>query len=281
MAADPRLLAALDLMRRMPPSRMEQSLEELVDLAPDLTDDLLNTVDQPLQVSKDAQKNPYLLCDYNRDGDSYRSPWTNAYDPVIDDGVLPPPHLRELEIAANDLFSSYMQNYYENGVSSVYFWELDASAFAACVLFKKEVETAKKGLESGGWDAIHVVEVRPNGKQASYKLTSTIMLKISTDHSIGSNSQGEMKLSGSMTRQNEQTLPAVDTNAHLPNMGRMIEDMENRMRDSLQDVYFGKTKSVVNKLYKANGAQIDESKAALAAGLQAEMARRGGAKHIS
>ena len=45
---------------------------ELVDLAPDLTDDLLNTVDQPLQVAKDAQKNVYLLCDYNRDGDAYR-----------------------------------------------------------------------------------------------------------------------------------------------------------------------------------------------------------------
>ena len=107
--ADPRLLASLDLMRRMPPSRMEASLEgtrhaatrffsrgtphhgrvdaahrerlcvhwlpacaELVDLAPDLTDDLLNTVDQPLQTAKDAQANVYLLCDYNRDGDSYR-----------------------------------------------------------------------------------------------------------------------------------------------------------------------------------------------------------------
>ena len=103
MADDGRLLASLDLMRRMPPSRMENSLEgapnqpasaqsfflhvcalgpdaakfplclaELVDLAPDLTDELLNTVDQPLQVAKDIQKNTYLLCDYNRDGDSYR-----------------------------------------------------------------------------------------------------------------------------------------------------------------------------------------------------------------
>ncbi len=39
---------------------------------PHLTDDLLNTVDQPLQVAKDAKGNSYLLCDYNRDGDSYR-----------------------------------------------------------------------------------------------------------------------------------------------------------------------------------------------------------------
>ena len=76
---------------------------------PDLTDDLLNTIDQPLQAAKDAQGNTYLNCDYNRDGDSYRSPWTNAYDPPIDDGVLPPPNLRRLEVAANDLFNSYRE----------------------------------------------------------------------------------------------------------------------------------------------------------------------------
>ena len=45
---------------------------DLIDLAPDLTDDLLNTVDQPLQLAKDSKGNSYLLCDYNRDGDSYR-----------------------------------------------------------------------------------------------------------------------------------------------------------------------------------------------------------------
>ena len=207
------------------------------------------------------------------------SPWTNAYDPPIDDGVLPPPRLRGLEVAANDLFQSYMQNYYENGASSVYFWELDETAFAACVLFKKDVVVEKKkGLESGGWDAIHVCEIRPSGKRAAYKLTSTIMLRLNTDHSTGPQSTGELKLSGSMTRQQEQELPADNDNAHLPNMGRMIEEMENRMRDSLQDVYFGKTKSTVNKLYKSQGAAIDASKDAMAAALKQEMARRGGAQ---
>jgi len=274
--ADKRLLSCLDLMRRMPPSRMESSLEELVDLAPDLTDDLLNTVDQPLQVAKDAQKNVYLLCDYNRDGDSYRSPWTNAYDPQMDDGVLPPPKLRAMEVTANELFASYMTNYYENGASSVYFWELDQTAFAACVLFKKDVEQKKKGLESGGWDAIHVIEVRPNGKRASYKLTSTIMLRIATDHSTGPKSTGELRLSGSMTRQQEQEFPAPDDNAHLPNMGRMVEQMENTIRDSLKDVYFGKTKATVNKMYNLGGAQMSANKDAMAEALKNEMKRRGG-----
>jgi len=255
---------------------MEASLEELVDLSPDLTDDLLNTVDQPLQVAKDAAKNIYLLCDYNRDGDSYRSPWTNAYDPPIDDGVLPAPKLRAMEESANELFKSYMQNYYEAGASSVYFWELDEGSFAACVLFKKDVEQKKKGLESGGWDAIHVVEVRPSQGKASYKLTSTIMLRLATDHSLGQTSTGELKLSGSMTRQQTQEMAASNDGQHLANMGRMIEDMENRMRDSLQDVYFGKTKSTFNRLYKPSGSAMDQQKDAMAAALRQEMMRRGG-----
>ena len=110
---------------------------ELVDLVPDLTDDLLNTVDQPLQLAKDGKGNAYLLCDYNRDGDSYRSPWTNQYDPPLDDGVLPSTSLRNMEILANDIFDGYREMYYEGGAVSVYFWDLDEPAFAACVLFKK------------------------------------------------------------------------------------------------------------------------------------------------
>jgi len=64
---------ALDLMRRMPPSSIEDNLAGLIDLVPDLTEQLLSMVDQPLKVAHDAQAHrDYLLCDYNRDGDSYR-----------------------------------------------------------------------------------------------------------------------------------------------------------------------------------------------------------------
>jgi capping protein beta len=297
--ADPRLLAALDLMRRMPPSRMESSLEELVDLVPDLTDDLLNTVDQPLQLAKDSKGNAYLLCDYNRDGDSYRSPWTNQYDPPLEDGVLPSTTLRNMEVLANDIFDGYREMYYEGGASSVYFWDLDEPAFAACVLFKKDVETKIKGLNAGNWDAIHVIEVKPQsgGGKADYKLTSTIMLRVAVDHHVKNSGTGALNLSGSLTRQRETSLPAADQSArptaramqprwaffltrararpraqaHVANMGRMVEEMENQMRDALQTIYFGKTKTVVNGLFKASGAAEEDRKKALQAQLQAEM----------
>merc|ERR1712018_473660 len=85
------------------------------------------------QVGKD-----YLLCDYNRDGDSYRSPWTNSYDPPLEDGAMPSERLRKLEVEANAAFDQYRELYFEGGVSSVYLWDLDAG-FAGVILIKKAV----------------------------------------------------------------------------------------------------------------------------------------------
>lgn len=40
---------------------------------PELCEELLSAVDQPLKVARDQETGrDYLLCDYNRDGDSYR-----------------------------------------------------------------------------------------------------------------------------------------------------------------------------------------------------------------
>ena len=37
------------------------------------------------------------------------SPWSNEYDPPLDDGTVPSPKLRKLEIAANDAFNTYRE----------------------------------------------------------------------------------------------------------------------------------------------------------------------------
>ena len=60
-------------MRRLPPQRIEKNLSDVVALVPKLCEDLLSLVDQPLKIARDVEAgNDYLLCDYNRDGDSYR-----------------------------------------------------------------------------------------------------------------------------------------------------------------------------------------------------------------
>lgn len=235
---------ALDLMRRLPPQQIEKNLSDLIDLVPDLCEDLLSSVDQPLKIARDNETGKdYLLCDYNRDGDSYRSPWSNTYDPPLEDGSLPSEKLRKLEIDANQAFDQYREMYFEGGVSSVYLWDLD-HGFAGVILIKKAGDGSKK--IRGCWDSIHVVEVqeKPMGRNAHYKLTSTVMLWLQTNK-IAS---GTMNLGGSLTRQIEMDAQVSDTSPHIANIGRMVEEMENKIRNTLNEIYFGKTKDIVNGL---------------------------------
>jgi len=237
-----KLDCALDLMRRLPPAQIEDNLAGLIDLVPDLTEDLLSAVDQPLKIAYDSHsKRDYLLCDYNRDGDSYRSPWSNKYDPPLDDGAVPSAQLRNIEVQANEVFDIYRDLYFEGGVSSVYCWDLD-EGFAAVILIKKTQDQSKKGQPmKGTWDSIHVVEVKDSKKNATYKLTSTVMLSIETE----TEGTGNVNLSGSLTRQETKDFPVNDASPHVTNIGRMVEDMESKLRLTLEQIYFGKTKEVV------------------------------------
>lgn len=235
---------ALDLMRRLPPQKIEKNLAELIDLVPHLCEDLLSSVDQPLKIARDKEcGKDYLLCDYNRDGDSYRSPWTNQYDPPLEDGTLPSEKLRKLEIEANSAFDQFREMYFEGGVSSVYLWDLDPG-FAGVILVKKAGDGSNK--IKGCWDSIHVVEVqeKPSGRSARYKLTSTAMLWLQTSR----DASGTMNLGGSLTKQVENEHAVNEPSMHIANIGRMVEDMENSIRNTLDQIYFGKTKDVVNSL---------------------------------
>ncbi|KAJ9164857.1 F-actin capping protein [Coniochaeta hoffmannii] len=250
--------SALDLLRRLNPKHTSDHLNALITLAPDLAEDLLSSVDQPLTVKRCKQSGrDYLLCDYNRDGDSYRSPWSNQFDPPLDEGgaggvgaggsegagegAIPGERVRKMEIKANEAFDIYRELYYEGGVSSVYFWNLD-DGFAGVVLLKKSAPQG--GSSQGVWDSIHVFEASERGRTTTYRLTSTVILSLSSSN----NTLGEMDLSGNMTRQIEQELPVETDESHIANIGRLVEDMELKMRNLLQEVYFGKAKDVVGDL---------------------------------
>ncbi|KAJ7650071.1 F-actin-capping protein subunit beta [Roridomyces roridus] len=244
----------LDLMRRLPPTRTEENVTALIGICPDYADDLLGSVDQPLKLKTDRTTGKdYLACDYNRDGESHRSPWSNEYDPPLEDGTIPTAKLRKLEIAANEAFDTYREMYFEGGASSVYLWDLDDGGFAGVVLLKKTMTPTAPHEPSGSWDSIHVFETAERGRQAHYKLTSTVMLQLvthkgSNGENEGWKGEGEVSLSGSMTRQTEQDWPILDQSSHITNTGRMVEEMEIKMRNLLQEVYFGKTRDIVYDL---------------------------------
>lgn len=267
---DQELDCALDLMRRLPPQQIEKNLGDLIDLVPGLCEELLSSVDQPLKIARDKTVGKdYLLCDYNRDGDSYRSPWSNQYDPPLEDGTMPSDRLRRLEVDANAAFDQYRDMYFEGGVSSVYLWDLD-HGFAGAILIKKAGDGSKK--IKGCWDAVHVVEVqeKSTGRNAHYKLTSTVMLWLQTNKE----GSGTMNLGGSLTRQTEQDAVVSETSPHIANIGRLVEDMENKIRNTLNEIYFSKTRDIVNGLRSVAPLEDKRRQAALQNDLAAALQKR-------
>ena len=92
------------------------------------------------------------------------------------------------------------------------------------------ITATPKGNSEGGWDSIHVFEAIDRARTAHYKLTSTVILHLGTSN----DSLGEMDLSGNMTRQVEQDLAVENDDSHIVNIGRLVEDMELKMRNLLR-----------------------------------------------
>lgn len=90
---------------------------------------------------------------------------------------------------------------------------------------------------SGAWDSIHVFEATDRARMSHYKLTSTVILHLATEN----DSLGEMDLSGNMTRQVEADMAVEGDASHVANVGRLVEDMELKMRNLLRKWIRGRT----------------------------------------
>eukprot|EP01060_Flectonema_neradi_P039777 TRINITY_DN8894_c0_g1_i1.p1 TRINITY_DN8894_c0_g1~~TRINITY_DN8894_c0_g1_i1.p1 ORF type:complete len:291 (+),score=72.23 TRINITY_DN8894_c0_g1_i1:63-875(+) len=237
------LASALSLLKHMPVSDLGKHLSAICKLQPDLTEELLEEQDQPLKVRKcEETGRDYIICDHNRDGDSFRSPWSNNYYPEYD-GMKPSDRLRKLEMSANSLFDSYCSSYYDTAVSSVFLWDLD-TGFAGAVLINKQIKDSEE-MALGGWDSIHVIEAEEQQDgQCEYTLTTTVMLYIRGD----TTKSFKLNMSGMVNVQNSKKEKATNDDDHLLHIGNLIQNTENRIRTSLDQVYFGKALEITTEV---------------------------------
>jgi len=225
-------------------------------------------------------KKAFIISDFNRDGDSYRSPWSNIYYPPLasaaaaggeSGGFQPSPQLRQVEMMANEVFDSYRSLYYGSGdssVASVYLWDREGvgateggGGFAGAFLIKKEIkeEDSDQYLRRGTWNSVHVVEVvpSPEGRTASYGMTTTVSLvmepsasSLSTTDASGSTINS--CIAGSLTKRSDRVLPISNNGPagaeHIANIGTMIEDMEIELRSSMDSLHIQKTRYVLDSV---------------------------------
>ncbi len=203
---------------------------------------------QTLEIAIDQSNGrEYLKHEYNRDGDSYRSPWTNKFYPECDATFFPSAPLLKLEQKCNQVFEQYVKLYYDYAISSVYFADTPTPGFNASFLVKKELQDVQT-IKYGNWDAIHIVNCAINGAKAEYKVISTVMITMETNMDV----LGKMTVAGSCSKTTSQTvaLPAdFATNSdahHLRVVGKMIENHEGQLRTEVADNYINKQRQIIN-----------------------------------
>lgn len=72
----------------------------------------------------------------------------------------------------------------------------------------------------------------------------------------------------------EQDAAVNEINPHIANIGRMVEDMENKIRNTLNEIYFSKTKDIVNSLRSVQPLTESRHQQALKQDLAAALQRR-------
>ena len=200
-----KIKGCIRLVKILPIDKMEDNITAISNLIYD-EDELLNEFLQKVDIRTEVchEDGDFLKCEYNREGDSYRSPTSNKYVPYLPDGRYPSPDLRELEIKLNKMFAIYSKAYYSlSTLISVYCWDLEdrvEDGFAVAILIKNNVDHEKE-INVGQWESNNVLNVsfeNENNKiQAVYKLTSTVALQMNFYHKVC----GKVSLSGTISRQ--------------------------------------------------------------------------------
>lgn len=72
----------------------------------------------------------------------------------------------------------------------------------------------------------------------------------------------------------EQDASVSEASPHIANIGRMVEDMENKIRNTLNEIYFGKTKDIVNGLRSVETLAAQRKKDAIKQDLVAALQKR-------
>jgi len=272
----PSVNACLNILQKTPTEEIEQNLPALavfLSTDQDAVEELFQRVDTPLGEDSDphVKGKKFLLCDHNRDGESYRSPWSNKYHPPFSgddyEGFKPSLKLREMELFANEVFGSYCELYYgKDAISSVYLWDRTdesnnsnfSGGFNGCFLIKKAFVDQNKDLKCDSWNSIHIVEVGGvSGGKVLYKLSTTVIVSV---HPLPSGRSDNIDIGGSLVRRMEKNYPVGNGDSgnmsnHITNIGKMVEEMEIGIRSNMDALYIQKTREVIESIRSSDDSK--------------------------
>ncbi|KAI4837802.1 F-actin-capping protein subunit beta [Plasmodium brasilianum] len=239
--------AALNICNALPSHLFEETIRILSRIDQNLTNNILINKEGPIKIKFDSKEKKYYLGNmFNKEKDSYRSPYTNIYYPDhFPNGYVPSEQLRSLEIAYNEVFDRYRKAYYINGLSSVYLWPNPIEdGFVACFLIKKKEKYDE--ITCMTWEATHLIQVNITHLVIHYQISTTLNFSVTR--------QNDIILSASINKALENPKKISNINLikdkfyHMENMGKMIEGIENSLRKSIEYIYLSKINDILNSL---------------------------------
>ena len=214
----------------------------------------------PLTINKSDSLGLFLNSDFNKDGDSFRSPLSNEYFPNNEGHRILSNELRELEIYLNNLFKRYTKLYYnDNTISSVYIWEQGDSinsGFNCSVLIKNYIND-NKFIYNSFLDCFNIINVKFNSEidqkkneklKATYKINSFMLYEINIK---GFENCG---FSGNISRIMEEFFyikDYLDYQSHVNSIGKLVEFIEIQLRKQLNEIIFTKCYDIITKMRRS------------------------------
>ncbi|CRH00489.1 F-actin-capping protein subunit beta, putative [Plasmodium relictum] len=239
--------AALNICNTLPAHLFEETIKILSKIDKNLTNNILINKEGPIKTKFDSEEKKYYLANmFNKEKDSYRSPYANIYYPDhFSNSYIPSEPLRNLEILFNEVFDRYRRAYYISGLSSVYLWPNPIEeGFVGCFLIKKKEDyDANINII---WEGTHLIQVNISHLIIHYQISSTVNFYVTK--------KNEIILSASINKALENSKKILDMNIlkdkffHIENMGKMIESIENSLRKSIEYIYILKINDILNSL---------------------------------
>ena len=215
----------------------------------------------PLQfkINNSDPLGPFIESEFNRDENSYRSPWSNKYFPPKESDKLLPNELRELELRINQLIKLYLKLYYsEDAISSAYIMFQDESisnGFLCYVFIKSSVKNSEHLKDSSFLESTNIITVKfmrersdtPNKERIKiiYKTNTIFLFQLEFKNLANFVYNGTKFCDCSKTT---YTTNYFDYDKHLRYIGKSIEENEGNLRLKLDKIYLEKNNYICKEM---------------------------------
>lgn len=211
---------------------------------PNLKKFLLSRLDSRLQIlTDDSTGKLFIASDFNRIGQSFRSPWSNQYLPnpeEADELYFPPDDLRRVEMTLNELLLSYCNLYFDNAVGSAFLSESPESEkmFYGVFQIKKDFHDCN---ESHAWESSHSFKVSTKSDDDNLHvecvMTSSVLVVFDfTDEHLPANLNGSTMKSSSRSFSVLNSERSSFEEVLVRNLGELMEENENTLRGTIDKV---------------------------------------------